>query len=115
MSNKSGITPVRDLILVLPEEEVETEHGLIKIPEFVKQREAAAQVFGILVQMGEDAFKYEEKQFGTSPDLEAGMRVMFAKYGGIVVKGKDGINYRLIRDDDILATVDTKVKKEIES
>lgn len=40
---------------------------------------------------------------------------MFAKYGGIVVRGKDGTNYRIIRDDDVLATVDKEVKKELQS
>jgi co-chaperonin GroES (HSP10) len=113
--NNSGIYPVRDMILVLPEEEVEIENGVIKIPEFVKQREAAAQVFGTLVAMGEGAFQYERKQYGILPVLNDGMRIMFAKYGGIVVKGKDGINYRIIRDDDILAIVDKEVRKELES
>lgn len=114
-SNSSGIHPVRDMALVLPEEEVETENGLIKLPEYIKQREILAQVFGKLIALGEGAFKYEEKNFGAAPQLELGSRVMFAKYGGIVVKGKDGVHYRMIRDDDILAVVEKEVKREVNS
>lgn len=113
--NKSGISPVRDLILILPEEEIETEDGLIKIPEYIKQKEIMAQVFGTLIALGEGAFGYENKQYGVAPNIPIGTRIMFAKYGGIVVRGKDGTNYRIIRDDDVLATVDKEVKKELQS
>lgn len=115
MSNSSGIHPVRDMVLMLPEEEVKSKEGMIVIPENVKSRESAAQIFGKIVALGEGAFKYEEKQYGVFPPLEVGARAMFAKYSGIVCKGKDGVNYRLVRDDDILALVDKEVKKEIES
>jgi chaperonin GroES len=105
-SNKSGITPVRDLVLVLPEEKVKTKEGVIEIPEYIRQRETAAQVFGTVIQAGEEA------ECGS---VVSGDRVMFAKYGGIVVKGKDDQQYRMIRDVDILAKVDREVNKEIES
>jgi co-chaperonin GroES (HSP10) len=114
MVNTSGHYPVRDLVLVLPDEEVETKQGLIVIPESVKERSAQAQTYGFVVAHGESAFLFELKEYGVKTDIHVGSRVMFAKYGGIMVKGEDGKSYRLLRDGDLTCTVSDKVKKEIE-
>lgn len=114
MKNKSGIIPIRDLVLVLPEEEVTVKEMMIQLPDNVKEKQLLHQIFGKVVAMGEGAFKYEEKQYGVMPSIKAGQRVMFARYGGMVVTGSDKVKYRLISDDDIVASVDDSVKYQVE-
>lgn len=40
----------------------------------------------------------------------AGDRIVFAKYSGLVYLGKDGKKYRIINDDNVVATLDGDVK-----
>lgn len=112
--NKSGITPLRDLILVLPEEDVTRKDALIELPDSVLEKQKFHKIFGVVIDIGEGAFKYEKKQYGVEPALWPGDRIMFAKYSGLSVKGADGVSYRMIRDDDVLATVSVDVKQEVE-
>lgn len=111
--NKSGVYPLSDRVLVLPDEEVEVKGGLIVVPEEIRQRYALSQTFGKVVEFGPTAFKYELKNYDVEQKKEVGSRVMFAKYAGIVIKGKDGKDYRLLRDDDVTAYVDDDIKLEI--
>jgi len=106
--NSSGIHPKGDRILLKPDtiEEV-TQGGIILIDESVQQG-AMAQVVGVLVAHGADCWSdYEE------PFAKIGERVMFAKYGGKVTLGKDGVQYRLMNDIDITATVDADFGEEV--
>lgn len=116
MTNASGIYPIRDLVLILPEQEVEHKDTIIIIPESIKQNERSAQVFGTLVAVGDVAFSYEDKNYGSKirEKMVPGTRVMFAKYHGIVVQGEDGKDYRLLQDDDVAAIVNDTVQKPIE-
>ena len=37
-------------------------------------------------------------------------RVVHAKYAGLMYLGKDGVKYRVVNDDDIVATLDPDVE-----
>jgi co-chaperonin GroES (HSP10) len=45
----------------------------------------------------------------SQPFANVGERVAFAKYGGLMVVGEDGENYRILNDTDITATVSREV------
>lgn len=96
--NTSGIHPIghRVLIYPLPKERV-TSSGII-IPEPTAGREDMAQVIGIMIEAGPTA----GKDYGW-PELKAGERVIYAKYAGNEMEGKDGKKYRLINDEDLAA------------
>lgn len=111
--NNSGVHPISDRVLVQPDETVEVKGGLIVVPEDIKKQYALSQTYGAIVEYGPTAFKYEFKNYEVDQRREDGVRVMFAKYAGIVIRGKDGKDYRLLRDDDITAFVDSDVKLEI--
>jgi len=108
--NKSGIHPSGHRILVKPEEVMKEENNVIALPEDVEERYALAQTTGIIQEVGKTAWMKED--FGNTAWAEAGDRVIFAKYGGLVLKGKDGIQYRLLNDEDIVAVVDNDVEVE---
>jgi chaperonin GroES len=88
-------------VLVKPEEVEEKTKGGIYIPEQAKDKEKFAKQEGVLIAVGAIAF--------TDPDwLErprVGDRVLYDKYAGCTVKGKDGENYRIINDKEIGAVL----------
>lgn len=115
MINTSGVYPIRDLILVKSEEDVSSYKGTIIIPQGAEEKERMAQIYGLIVAMGQTCYAFEREQYKIEMGIKPGDRVQFAKYQGLVIKGKDGIQYRMLRDDDIMAKVDNDVKKEVES
>lgn len=103
--NTSGIYPQGDRVLVKPDEiEEELESGIV-LPEQVRQMHGQAQTAGYLVAAGADSWSDYRQSFAGIGD-----RVMFAKYGGQVVWGKDGAEYRVLNDTDITAIVDEGVR-----
>lgn len=107
MSNESGIKPVEYKILIHPEEVEDTDPTLkrakaagIVMPELQKEREQLAQMYGRLVAVGGNAF---QDWTGTIP--KPGDRIMFARYAGAQVDGKDGVKYRIAQDKDVAAVM----------
>ena len=96
MSNDSGLVPVEFKVLVKPDVIEEKSRGGVFIPDNARERQELAQARGTLVVSGGRAFE----DFG-SPRPKAGDRVWFAKYGGVPIKGADGLMYRLISDKDV--------------
>lgn len=108
MSNSSGICPVEFKVLIHPEEVEDTDPALrrakavgLALPGREKEREQMAQMYGKLIAVGGNAF---EDWKGNVP--KPGDRVMFAKYAGAQVEGKDGIKYRMAQDKDIAAVIE---------
>jgi chaperonin GroES len=103
--NTSGIEPLDVRVLVRPDpvEEV-TKGGIILAPTTVEQ-EKFATVKATLVAVGANAFA----EASANPCFDApqpGNRVMIAKYGGVTVKGPvDGLDYRIMNDVDVIATL----------
>jgi chaperonin GroES len=105
MQNNSGIKPLDMRVLVLPDpaEEV-TKGGIIIIPDAV-EKEKYATVKATLVAVGVNAWAEARAHAGfVAP--HPGMRVMIAKYGGVMVKGHDGADYRIMNDEDITAILE---------
>jgi co-chaperonin GroES (HSP10) len=117
--NQSGITPKGNRVLVLPDEiDEKVSEGGIFIPQQVRDQHAMSQTTGVFIAAGPDAWthsiqiKYrmidgawkpaEKTVTGYSePFAKPGERVVFAKFGGLDVKGVDGKKYRILNDEDI--------------
>jgi co-chaperonin GroES (HSP10) len=98
LSNTSGIIPVEDKLLLMPDEPAEVIRGIMK-PENVREREAMAQVRALLVATGGNCF---EDWDGPIPMLWD--RVMAVKYAGIFgIMGADGRTYQICTARDIVA------------
>lgn len=96
--NKSGIQPVEYKCLVLPEKVEEKTEGGILLTASLQEQDQLAETKGVLVAAGGMAFS---DWAGEKPVV--GQRVMIAKYAGLLCRGKDGEEYRLVNDKDIAA------------
>lgn len=105
MTNNSGIKPLDMRVLVYPDppEEV-TPGGIIIIPDAVEKEKYAA-VKATLVAVGTNAWA-EAMAHPAFTAPQPGQRVMIAKYGGVMVKGADGKDYRVMNDTDVTATLE---------
>ena len=103
MTNESGIYPVEYKILVLPIEVEEKTQGGIILPDETKERDQFAQMKGTLVAASPLAFSYDDWKDAQPP--KPGDTVLFAKYAGAVVNGKDGKKYRIVNDKDVCAVL----------
>ena len=102
MSNASGITPVFDRILILPlEVEEKTASGIILATAETSEREQLANTTGEIIAVGEEV-----------PDgvVSVGMKVGYAKYAGLMYRGKDGKDYRMINYDNLVCKLDDDMK-----
>lgn len=99
--NRSGIQPLDLRVLVLPDAvEVKTSGGII-LPDQHKEREKYAMQFGTLIAVGENAWE-EASARGNFTKPVPGDRIVISKYGGVILTGKDGADYRLMNDSDII-------------
>lgn len=110
--NKSGITPTGNRVLVKPDEAMEAYKGSIVIPDTAKDRAQLAQTTGTLIASGPTAWAEDHKDFN-APLLPSGCRVVFSKYGGLVMRGEDDEQYRLIYDDDVVALASEGVSFDV--
>jgi co-chaperonin GroES (HSP10) len=102
--NTSGIHPTEYNVLVKPERvEQKTAGGIIKADSIV-DRQQAFETRGVLVAVSPLAFTYEQWPEGTRVP-RVGDRVITTKAAGVVVKGEDGEDYRLMKDKDIGAII----------
>ena len=106
MSNNSGITPVEYKCLVLPEKVEEKTQGGILLSAKLQEQDQLSETRCQLIALGGMAF--EDWKDGQLP--QAGDRVMIAKYSGILCRGNDGEEYRVINDKDIIAIISPEVK-----
>ena len=110
--NKSGMNPSGDRVIIVPED---IKTSMIAIPEDAMERQRAAAAIGRIVAIGETAFLFEERKYDIHlrEMYQPGTRVIFAMYGGQILKGRDNKEYRLIRDADVLARCDEDVEQKI--
>lgn len=119
MENKSGITPLGDRVLVRPEALQKKTAGGIEIPDQVLEQHSLAQSIGYVVALGPDCW-VDQVTFNadgsrqsyvgfTKAQAKVGDRIVFAKYAGVKVPGKDSPDYRIIRDKDVSAIVDPEI------
>lgn len=102
-SNKSGVEPVGDRVLVLPDMAMTKSQGGIELPQDIHERMQLSASSGVVIACGDDAFAWNSDRTrpfsGYKP--KAGDRVHFEKYAGKEIVGDDGVKYRLVDDKSI--------------
>ena len=91
------------LLIAIPKLEEKTQGGVI-IPDKLKGLEQTASIIGLVIALGEAAYKDAEK-FPDGPYCKEGDFVIFRSYSGTRFKLR-GEEFRLINDDTVEAVVD---------
>ena len=105
VTNNSGIRPVGISILVLPDPvEQTTESGIVLSTHETHKKEEMRQTDGLVIAIADNAF------FDETPRCKVGDRIIMASYSGMVREGVDGLTYRLIKDNDVVAILDRDEK-----
>lgn len=99
-TNGSGVVPVEDKCIVLPDEIQEKTAGGIIRPDIVREREQYKAVRAELIAVGGNSF-----QDWQPPIPEPGQRVYVAVAAGIMHTGPDGRKYRIVLDRDIAGII----------
>lgn len=101
--NRSGMTPIGDHVLVLPDRSAETTTGGIHIPDAMRKTHDLASESGVLVAIGDGAWTWNKdrtrKFDGRKPKV--GERVSFQRYSGVEQIGADGERYFMMSDASI--------------
>jgi len=66
----------------------------------MRDREEMANTTGLVIELGDECNTWAKPED----------RVVFAKYAGLLYLGKDGVKYRIINDQDIVAILDSDVQ-----
>lgn len=97
IENPSGITPLDLVALVLPDPVETVTKGGIIIPDASADKMKYHTQKATLIAKGKSCFvQWVEKP-------EVGDRVLIVQYAGTLIKGKDGKEYRIIKEDDLIA------------
>jgi len=101
MTNTSGIHPKGHRVLIKPDsvEEV-SESGIVLSVGQTAERERLAQLKGTVIEVGNTAWHDQPE-----PWAKTGDRIIFGKYSGLIYKGDDQEEYRIISDLDVVAVV----------
>ena len=105
MTNTSGIHPLDFRILVLPDPIEERTAGGIIMPDQHKEREKYAQMKGTIVAVGVNAWEEAANRSPFFAKPVPGDRVLISKYGGVMLTGDDGKEYRIMNDEDVTAVL----------
>ena len=91
------------LLIAIPKLEEKTQGGVI-IPDALKGMEQTASIIGLVIAVGDAAYKDADK-FPDGPYCKEGDFVIFRSYSGTRFKLR-GEEFRLINDDTVEAVVD---------
>lgn len=115
--NDSGIVPTEFKVLVLPDEsetQIKARRSNIMVPDAYAAMYAHGSVTGKIIAMSPAAFSYHDWPASARLPL-VGDRIVFARYAGMLVAGKPGVDakgreepreYRLLNDKDIAAVLE---------
>ena len=95
-----SIKPLHDRVVVKPIEANEVSPGGIVIPDMAKEKSTKGEVIAV------GAGKPLDNGSVRAPAVKTGNRVIFGQYAGSSYKSTDGVEYKVLREDDILAIVD---------
>ena len=98
------VRPLHDRIIVQRIEEGEQKIGGIIIPDSAKEKPQQGKV--VAVGLG----KVKEDNSRQPLDVNNGDTILFGKYSGQEIK-IDGEDYLIMREDEVLAILDSKAKK----
>lgn len=100
----AGLQPVEFNVLIAPEVIEEKTKGGIILTDAVKETDRNAATRGRLIAVSPCAFDYAEWPEGTRKP-QPGDEVWYGKYAGTLIQGRDGKDYRILKDRDIGAIV----------
>ena len=92
-------------ILVLPFKMKDKTKGGIVLAETTLEKQQVASQCGLVLAMGSQCYKDKER-YPEGPWCKEKDWVMFARYAGSRIK-IDGVEMRLLNDDEVLATIDS--------
>lgn len=93
------VRPLHDRIIVRRDEEGEQQRGGIVIPDTAKEKPQR----GTVIAAGNGTVKDGAR---VPLDVKAGDAILFGKYGGQEIK-LDGEEYLIMREDEVLAVIET--------
>lgn len=110
MTNTTGINPTEYKVLIAPKDAETVTKGGIIIPSAHQEAEKHQCIEGTIIAASPLAFTYAtqaEWDAAGAVKPKAGQRVIYAKYAGVRVKSpRDGQEYILINDKDLVATIE---------
>ena len=95
------VRPLHDRLLIQRLEEGEQTIGGIIVPDSAKEKPQRGKVFAV----GQG--KVRDDGSRQQPDVKDGDTILFGKYSGQDIK-IDGEEYLILREDDVLAIIDSK-------
>ena len=103
--NTSGIKAVGWTVLVKPSEiEKKSAMGIILHAPTEEDKVQLAQCFGEVVDIGPIAWTRESAHLDKIVErCKVGDKIIFRRYAGEQFDGDDGVKYRLMNDQDIMA------------
>lgn len=104
--NITGIQPTEFKVLILPKEVENVSKGGIILTSKSVDEEKYATIEGEIIAISHLAFTYATEAEWGGKKPKAGDHVIFAKYAGVRHKAKDGQEYLLVNDKDIVATIE---------
>jgi chaperonin GroES len=96
-----NLKPLADRVVVEPVEQEEMTSGGIVLPETAKEKPQK----GVIVAVG--AGRRDDKGNVIPVDVKVGDRVLFARYAGTEIKLESGQRVLVLRENDILAVVES--------
>ena len=97
------VRPLHDRIIVQRLDEGEQKVGGIIIPDTAKEKPQQGKVFAV----GDGKVKDDGKR--QPLDVKNGDTILFGKYSGQEIK-VDGVEYLIMREDEVLAIMESKGK-----
>lgn len=104
--NTSGLRPLDLRVVVRPDTAEEKTAGGIILTGSEVEKNKYAMCKGTLIAVGENAWEEASARSAAFVKPIPGDRVMIAKYGGVMFKGPDGVDYRIMNDDDIVGKLE---------
>ena len=95
------VTPLHDRLIIQRIEEGEQTIGGIIVPDSAKEKPQRGKVFAV----GQG--KVRDDGSRQPPDVKDGDTILFGKYSGQEIK-IDGEEYLILREDEVLAIIDSK-------
>lgn len=100
------LQPLHDRIIVRPLEAEEVTKGGIVLPDTAKEKPQEGEI----VAVGKGKITEDGKL--QALEVKVGDRVLYGKYTGSEITTKEGEELLIMREDDILAIVQTHSKKK---
>ena len=102
--NTSGLMPCEFNVVILPDPIEERTKGGLILAEDTKERNKHAAQRGTIVAVAPLAFD-DAIWPDNAPRPAAGQRCLIAKHAGVFVEGADGVEYRIVKDKDVVALI----------